>query len=156
MFDIALKVPLGSFALGGRTEGDYAADSRIQAVGDAFDAASLTGAVAAFEEHRDAEALRSDPLLEFDQFDLEAAQFFGVIAIHPEAQRPHQDGTGRNRLRAAFLLDCWFEFGDFTHRLRCPDPYIGGFAKNLHLIFKAALHTSDIAHWALTLLFVAF
>ena len=49
MRHVALKVPLGSLALGRRGEGHYAADAWIEALGDALDGAALAGGVASFE-----------------------------------------------------------------------------------------------------------
>src|ERR1035438_3690618 len=70
---VALKVPLRSLALRRRGEGDYLADARIQALGDALDGAALAGCVAPLEEDDYLESLVANPLLKLDEFDLEPA-----------------------------------------------------------------------------------
>ena len=65
-----------------------AADARVERLGDALDGSAFAGGVAAFEEHHHAQALVADPLLEFDQLDLQAAQLtFRTCSTCPGARR---------------------------------------------------------------------
>ena len=84
---VALEVPLGLFALGGRAEGDHAANAGVQGFGDALDGAALAGSVAALKERDDAQPLMLDPLLQLGELDLETAELFLVLAVFADLER---------------------------------------------------------------------
>ena len=56
MCDVPLKIPLGALALGGCGQGNYAAHTWAEVLGDALYHASFTGCIAAFEDNDDLEA----------------------------------------------------------------------------------------------------
>jgi hypothetical protein len=87
MSHVALEVPLRFLALGRGGQCNNAADTRVQALGDALDCAALARCVAAFEDHHNPLSLMADPLLEFDQFDLQTAELSLVIDMRAQAQR---------------------------------------------------------------------
>ena len=71
MRDIALVVPLPAFPIGrGGQRGDPR-DARVEIFGDPFDRAALARPVTAFEDHHDAGAGKSHPLLQFHEFRLQ-------------------------------------------------------------------------------------
>src|SRR6516164_5323246 len=83
MRDIALEVPLRALALVGCGKGGDAADPGIEALGDALDHAALAGGVAALEEDDHLELVVLDPILELDQFALQAEQLLEIErAVH--------------------------------------------------------------------------
>jgi hypothetical protein len=71
--DVPLKIPLRFFFFCRCAECNNAADAGVERVGDSLDGATLAGGVAALEDDHDSQALVPDPLLQFDQLDLEAA-----------------------------------------------------------------------------------
>src|SRR5690348_5816472 len=79
MRDVALKVPLGLFALGGGGEGDDAGEPRIEQCGHALDDAALAGGVAALEDDDDPEPAVTHPVLELDHLALQPAQLLLVL-----------------------------------------------------------------------------
>ena len=79
--DVALEVPLGLLALRRRGERDHAADPRAQARGDRLDHPALAGSVATLEHDDDFQPLMANPLLEFDELDLEPAQLREVCLV---------------------------------------------------------------------------
>ena len=81
MGHVALEIPARLFAFGGAAQGHHAANTGIQALGDALDYASLAGGVAAFEDHHDLQLLVLDPLLQLDQFDLQPGQLFLIDLV---------------------------------------------------------------------------
>src|ERR1035438_9790380 len=99
MRDVALEVPLGFFALSGRGKGHHAADAGVEGFGDALDGAALAGRVAAFKQDHDAQAAVTNPFLELDQLDLEAAEFAVVVAVLAE-----MEGAGGWRRRFSGIL----------------------------------------------------
>ena len=70
---------------------DDAEDPRADAFGDGFDGAALAGAVAAFEDHNDAQALVLDPILELAELDLELAKLL-CIPLRPHFPVLVRDG----------------------------------------------------------------
>ena len=83
---VALEVPLGLLAPSGRGQGDDAADAGVESFRDALDGAALAGGIAAFKQHHDTQAFMADPLLELDQFDLEAGELAVVVDVGAEPQ----------------------------------------------------------------------
>src|SRR5262249_39753474 len=81
MRNIALEIPLPTLLLGGRAERDYAADARVEARGDALNDAALAGRIPALEDDDDLEALQAHPLLQLDEFELQANELIGVFVI---------------------------------------------------------------------------
>ena len=79
--DVALEVPLAALALGRGAEGDDAADSGVEALGDSLDDAALAGGIAAFEDDADLQALDPHPFLELDQFELKAGELVDVFVL---------------------------------------------------------------------------
>src|SRR6516164_5792861 len=63
--DVALKIPLGSFALAGSRQRRDPADPRIEALRDPFDDPTLSRRVAALEDDHDLQLVVHDPVLQF-------------------------------------------------------------------------------------------
>jgi hypothetical protein len=95
MRDIALEVPLVLLALGGGGQGDDAGDTRIEPLHDALDGAALAGRIAALEQDHHLELLVDDPVLQTNQFMLQAEQF-------PEIGLTLETGFGLAGLRQLF------------------------------------------------------
>ena len=84
MRNIALEIPLGSFALGRRAQCNHMTYSWIEALGDPFDDAALAGRVSALEKNDDLQPLCLDPLLEFYELNLKLGQFgFVFLRLDP-------------------------------------------------------------------------
>ena len=81
MGDVALEIPLSFLALRWGTEGNNAANARIQALRDSLDGSALTGGISALEQHDHLQAAVADPLLHLDEFNLQAPQLLVVVAI---------------------------------------------------------------------------
>ena len=81
MRDIPLEVPLSSFSLGWRRQGDDAHEPRIEQGGHALDDAPLARRVAALEYGNDPEASVPDPFFELHQLNLQAAQLLLVVLL---------------------------------------------------------------------------
>ena len=81
LLDIALKVPLASFTLGGGAQGDNAANAWVQAFGNAPYHTTLAGSIATFEQDTDLEPLQPHPLLHFEQFKLQPNELIDVAVI---------------------------------------------------------------------------
>src|SRR6516225_9104198 len=97
MRHVALKIPLGAFALAGSRQRRDRADPRIEALRDPLDDPALSRRVAALEKDDDLELLLHDPVLQLHQLALQAKQLLEVDAtIH--------------RLRLAILVDLHLEF----------------------------------------------
>ncbi len=77
---VALKVPLRFFALGGRAQRRDAAVARIEAGRDGLDRPTLPGGIAPFKDDDDLQALGLDPFLHLHQLDLQAREFFLILA----------------------------------------------------------------------------
>src|SRR5579871_6181900 len=80
---VALEIPLSLFALSRSRQRNYAADARIQAFCNPLDGAAFACRIATFKYRNNPQSLVADPLLEFDQLDLETAEFLLVLEIHP-------------------------------------------------------------------------
>src|SRR5215470_6218537 len=65
MRHVALKIPLGSFALAGSRQRGDPADPRIEALRDPFDDPTLSRRVAALEDDHDLQLVVHDPVLQF-------------------------------------------------------------------------------------------
>src|SRR5258708_28303689 len=78
MRGVALEMPLRPLALVGGGEGGNAADPRIEPLGDALDDATLAGGVAAFEDDDHLELVVLNPVLQLDEFALQAEQLLEV------------------------------------------------------------------------------
>lgn len=70
VFDVALVIPLGGFALGRLFQGDDACPTRVQVFGEALDRAAFAGRVASLEDDHQPSIVRLEPLLQLEQFDL--------------------------------------------------------------------------------------
>ena len=79
MRNITLKVPLRALAVIRCGQCCDSANPRIQALGDALDDAALAGSIAAFKQYYDLVASADHPVLQLDQFALEAKQFTKVL-----------------------------------------------------------------------------
>ena len=79
MLHIALEVPLAHFVLGRLFERDDAGGARVQVFHEPLDSASLACRIAPFEQDDDLLAGGLDPVLHFQQFDL---QVFLVPVVH--------------------------------------------------------------------------
>ena len=110
MGDIALEVPLRLFAIGRRAQGDNPANPRIQDFGNPLDGAAFARCVAAFKQHHNAQAFMANPLLQLDQFNLEAAQFAIVIAVFAKAKWGVIGSRAWNRMRIASRFGFPFAF----------------------------------------------
>src|SRR6516225_10976877 len=83
MRHVALKIPLGAFALAGSRQRRDRADPRIEALRDPLDDPALSRRVAALEKDDDLELLLHDPVLQLHQLALQAKQLLEVDAtIH--------------------------------------------------------------------------
>jgi hypothetical protein len=103
LWNIALKVPLGAFALVGRGQGHDPAHPGIQPLGDALDGAALAGGIAAFKHHDHLEALMLHPVLQAHQFMLQTEQLPKVDpAIKLLLHRPAWQ-VSEERVQPAFL-----------------------------------------------------
>src|SRR5262249_55669013 len=71
MREIPLDLHLRLFAFRRRGERDDAKDARTDALGDGLDGAPFTRYVPPFEQDADLESLVLDPLLQFDQLDVQ-------------------------------------------------------------------------------------
>ena len=99
---VALEVPLGLLALGGRGQGDDPADARAQVLGDALDHAALAGRVPSLEDDHDLEPFVLDPLQHLHKLDLEPEQL-RLVALVPDLLRPRRRfGAAVSRRRPGF------------------------------------------------------
>src|SRR4029079_7757354 len=76
---IALYVHLGLLALGRRSERNDAEHPRAHPLGDRLDGAALAGAVAALEKDAHLQPLELDPLLQFDELDVELSHLPRIV-----------------------------------------------------------------------------
>jgi hypothetical protein len=76
--DVALQVHLAFLAFGRCRQRDDTEDARTHPLGDRLDGAALAGAVAPFEDDADLEPLVHHPLLQLDQFHVEALELLFV------------------------------------------------------------------------------
>jgi Tannase and feruloyl esterase len=90
MRDIALEIPLGALALGGRRESGDTADPRIETLGNALDHAALASGIATLEQDHHLFAPGDQPVLHLHQFALEAEQFAEVVVTRTVARRCHR------------------------------------------------------------------
>src|SRR5262245_50868750 len=77
---VALDVHLALFALGRRWQSHYTKYAWAHAVGDGLDRSALTGAIPAFEYHAGLEPFVHYPLLQPDEFAVQALEFLLVVA----------------------------------------------------------------------------
>ena len=103
MLDVALEVPLRAFTFGRCWQRGDPGDAGIEVLGDPLDRAPLARRVTPFEDHDDALPLRAHPLLELDEFRLQANQFFLVETPRQPFGSRGLDLTGRG-LRLAVLV----------------------------------------------------
>jgi hypothetical protein len=109
MRHVALKIPLGAFALARSRQGRDPADPRIEALRDPLDDPALSRRVAALEEDHDLELLLHDPVLQFHQLALQAKQLLEVdAAIH--RLRLGMLGDLGQQLGEAIVVDLHLEF----------------------------------------------
>ncbi|MNL49758.1 hypothetical protein D3C87_1727160 [compost metagenome] len=78
MGKVALHVHLRLLTVRGRRQRDDAKDPWADALGDGLDRSAFTGAVTAFEQDAYLGASVHDPLLEFDQLDMQARQLLFI------------------------------------------------------------------------------
>jgi hypothetical protein len=93
LFGVALEIPLGLLALGGRAQGYDPADPRIEAGRDRLDRPALARGVTALEDHDDAEPRVPDPLLELRQLDVEQC----VLRLEGRTLHPWRRGLDGHR-----------------------------------------------------------
>lgn len=98
MRDIALKIELGLLLVGRGRQGDHPEHTRADPLGDRFDGATFTGAIAAFKDNADLQSLTDHPLLQFNQLNVELAQRFFILFV---AKRLH---FGRTRYTLGLLV----------------------------------------------------
>ncbi len=79
MLRVALEIPLRAFAVVRRGQRRDAAHARIQTLRDALDRAALAGRIAALEDHDEPVARVHDPVLQLDQFALQAEQLAEIL-----------------------------------------------------------------------------
>ena len=84
MRDVALEIPLRAFPLAGSGQGDHATNARIQALGNSFDNAPLSGCIAPFKYDHDLELLVNHPVLELHKLPLQSKKF---VKINPPLDR---------------------------------------------------------------------
>ncbi|SPL64487.1 hypothetical protein OHAE_354 [Ochrobactrum soli] len=83
MRHIALEIPLPAFGGGGFWQGDVARGTRVHEFADGEDGAALASRIAPFKDADDASAGRLQPVLQFDQLDLQAFERRLIfIALH--------------------------------------------------------------------------
>ena len=113
MGHIALKIPLCSFTFGRCRQGNHSADSRIHALGNAFDRPPFAGRVATLEDDHHFHLLMHDPLLELHQFNVEFGEPSFILAttdpftrddLIEAAQFGGQHVVGRALLFLVFLF----------------------------------------------------
>ena len=75
MSHIALDVHLRLFAFGGRRQRDHSKDPGTHAFRDRFNDPALAGTVSPLEDDDDFESFGDDPLLQFDEFAMQAGEF---------------------------------------------------------------------------------
>src|SRR5262245_12006375 len=95
MFHVALQIHLRLLTLGRGGESDDTEDARADPLGDGFDAATLAGGVAPFEDDHGAEARLFGPRLQLHQLDLERLERLLVFLV-----------THRLARRAASIQPC--------------------------------------------------
>ena len=74
VLDVALEVPLRALPLGGRGQGDDAADAGVEVLRHPLDRAALARGVASLEHDDETRAGRLDPLLHLDELGLHPQQ----------------------------------------------------------------------------------
>ena len=114
MGDVALEIPLSSFAVRGFVECDDAGGARVEVFGEAFDRSALASGVTTFEDDDVFGARVLTPVLEFQQFDLQSVLLeFVLFAVHLLVVRvpfpPSFDGPAHGvdevRIRGLTVLD---------------------------------------------------
>src|SRR5262245_16018972 len=78
MRSVALKIPLGPFALVWSRQRRNTADARVETLGDPLDHAAFAGRIAAFENHHDFLFVLRNPVLQLHQLALQAEQLAEV------------------------------------------------------------------------------
>jgi hypothetical protein len=76
--DVTLEIPLGALAVVGRRQRRHPAHARVQALRDALDDAALAGGIAALEQDHHLVPGVHHPVLQLDQFGLQAEQLAEV------------------------------------------------------------------------------
>jgi hypothetical protein len=98
MAEVALDVHLALLTLGRRGERDDAKHARAHALGDRFDRPAFSGAIAPLEDDADLESLVDHPLLQLDQFDVEALQLLRVVLVAKRRGRVLRDRLALRRV----------------------------------------------------------
>ena len=75
---VALEIPLGLLTIGRCWQRYNAADARVHALHDALDDAALAGAVTPFKHDHNLLPMMLQPILQLDQFALQAEQLIEV------------------------------------------------------------------------------
>jgi hypothetical protein len=129
---VALEVPLAALAFARRGQRGDAAHARVQALGDALDHAALARGVAPFEQHHHLELLGDHPVLQLDEFALQAQQFAKVgAAVFVELRGGGVGGLADQAVHA-FVVDLHLElFVDAVDHVSVQAPFVfllgGGF-----------------------------
>ena len=76
--DVALEIPLGLFAVGGRRQGGHAANPGIQVLGDPLDDAALAGGIPALADDDYSVPGLNHPVLQGYKLRLEAVEFLEI------------------------------------------------------------------------------
>src|SRR5215469_14645890 len=80
-FDVALRVQLRLFTLGGGGQSNVAKDARTHAFQDSVNYAAFPRRISSFKDNHQFGAARFDPLLHLDQLRLKLTQFSFVILL---------------------------------------------------------------------------
>ena len=71
---ISLEIPLCPLACVGGRQGSNPADPRVESLGNSLYGATLARSISTLKDHHQLEALVNDPILELDEFSLEAKE----------------------------------------------------------------------------------
>src|SRR5262249_58944754 len=122
---IAPEVPLRVFALAGGGQRRDPADARIEPLGDALDHAALAGGVAALEDHDHLELAVLHPVLQLDQFALQAQQLL-EIDVTVERRKPLMDRLGVPELSEFAVVELELKLLVEVVAQILPDPLMDG------------------------------
>jgi hypothetical protein len=88
MVDIALEIPLGLFSLGRFLQRHNPRAAGVKVLAEAFDSATFSCGISAFEHHGDTGARGFDPGLQFHQLDLQRVHGLLIgLFLHPRGMR---------------------------------------------------------------------
>ncbi len=105
MRHVALKVPLGFLAIRRRRQGDYAANARVEPLGDPLDDAALAGRVPPFKQHHQLVARVLNPVLKLHEFRLQPEQMPEIVSAEDVAFAAPRALDIRNDLFQPFVVE---------------------------------------------------